>query len=60
MNKTRPFIFIFKSLFKIYPSDLKDFDYLTTLPKFVFGQIMTLEVDNSIKVSPMYSSSTLN
>ena len=30
-------------------ADLKDFDYLTTLPKFVFGQVIALEVDNSIK-----------
>jgi hypothetical protein len=29
--------------------DLKDFDYLTTLPKYVFGQIIALEVNNSIK-----------
>lgn len=27
---------------------LKDFDYLTTLPKYVFGKIIALEVDNSI------------
>ncbi len=30
-------------------TDLKDFDYLTTLPKFVFSPIISLEVDNSIK-----------
>lgn len=30
-------------------SSLKDFDYLTTLPKYVFGEIIALEVDNSIK-----------
>jgi len=29
--------------------DLKDFDYLTTLPKYVFSEIIALEVDNSIK-----------
>lgn len=29
--------------------DLKDFDYLTTLPKYVFSDIIALEVDNSIK-----------
>ena len=29
-------------------TDLKEFDYLTTLPKFVFGKIIALEVDNSI------------
>lgn len=28
---------------------LKDFDYLTTLPKYVFGEIIALEVENSIK-----------
>ena len=28
---------------------LKDFDYLTTLPKFVFGKTIALEVNNSIK-----------
>ena len=30
-------------------TNLKDFDYLTTLPKFVFGQIIALEMNNSIK-----------
>lgn len=30
-------------------TDLKDFDYLTTLPKFVFGQIIAMEVYNPIK-----------
>lgn len=30
-------------------TDLKDFDYLTTLPKYVFGKIIALEVDNNIK-----------
>ncbi len=29
-------------------SDLKDFDYLITLPKYVFGKIIALEVNNSI------------
>jgi len=29
--------------------NLNDFDYLTSLPKFVFGQIIALEVNNSIK-----------
>jgi len=28
---------------------LKDFDYLTTLPKYVFGKYIALEVENSIK-----------
>jgi len=28
---------------------LKDFDYLTTLPKYVFGKCIALEVKNSIK-----------
>jgi len=28
---------------------LKDFDYLTTLPKFVFGKIIAIETYNSIK-----------
>lgn len=27
---------------------LKDFDYLTTLPKFLFSNVIALEVDNSI------------
>ena len=30
-------------------TSLKDFDYLTTLPKYVFSDIIALEVDNSIK-----------
>ncbi|MFH1462290.1 MAG: hypothetical protein ABIG08_01130 [bacterium] len=30
-------------------TSLKDFDYLTTLPKYVFGEIIALEVENSIK-----------
>jgi hypothetical protein len=30
-------------------TDLKDFDYLTALPKYVFGDIIALEVYNSIK-----------
>ena len=30
-------------------TDLKDFDYLITLPKFVFGKIIAIEVFNSIK-----------
>jgi len=29
--------------------DLRDFDYLTTLPKYAFGKIIALEVDNSIQ-----------
>ncbi|MBU1137236.1 hypothetical protein KKD72_02640, partial [Patescibacteria group bacterium] len=28
---------------------LKDFDYLTTLPKYLFGQIIALEVYQPIK-----------
>ncbi len=28
---------------------LKDFDYLTTLPKYVFSEVIALEVENSIK-----------
>ncbi len=28
--------------------DLKDFDYLKTLPKFLFGKVIALEVENSI------------
>jgi hypothetical protein len=28
---------------------LKDFDYLTTLPKYVFGEVIALEVYNTIK-----------
>ena len=30
-------------------TSLKDFDYLTTLPKFVFGKIIAIEAYNSIK-----------
>jgi len=30
-------------------TDLKDFDYLTTLPKFIFGNIIAIETNNSIK-----------
>ena len=30
-------------------TDLKDFDYLKTLPKYVFGEVIALEVYNSIK-----------
>lgn len=30
-------------------TSLKDFDYLTTLPKYVFGKVIALEVNNSIK-----------
>jgi len=30
-------------------TSLKDFSYLTTLPKYVFGKIIALEVNNSIK-----------
>ncbi len=30
-------------------TDLKDFDYLTTLPKFVFGSVIAIEVFNPIK-----------
>lgn len=30
-------------------TDLKDFDYLITLPKYVFGNIIALEVNNPIK-----------
>ena len=30
-------------------TDLKQFDYLTSLPKFVFGQTIAIEVENSIK-----------
>jgi hypothetical protein len=29
--------------------DIKSFDYLNTLPKYVFGKVMALEVENSIK-----------
>jgi hypothetical protein len=29
-------------------SSLKDFDYLKTLPKFIFGDTIAIEVDNSI------------
>jgi len=30
-------------------TSLKDFEYLTTLPKYIFGQVIALEVENSIK-----------
>jgi|SRR3989344_142807 len=30
-------------------TSLKDFDYLTTLPKWVFGEVIAIEVYNSIK-----------
>lgn len=30
------------------PKNLKDFDYLKTLPEFLFGDVMAIEVDNSI------------
>lgn len=30
-------------------TSLQDFDYLTTLPKYVFGQIIAIEVENSIQ-----------
>lgn len=30
-------------------TSLSDFDYLTTLPKYVFGEIIALEVENSIQ-----------
>ncbi|MDP2934303.1 MAG: hypothetical protein Q8N59_00825 [bacterium] len=30
-------------------TDLKDFDYLTTLPKYVFGEIIAIETYNSIE-----------
>ena len=30
-------------------TNLKDFDYLTTLPKFIFGNIIAIETSNSIK-----------
>jgi len=32
-----------------FVTDLKDFDYLTSLPKYVFGDIIALELDNSIE-----------
>ncbi len=32
-----------------YVRSIKDFDYLKTLPKFLFGKIMAIEVDNGIK-----------
>jgi hypothetical protein len=28
---------------------IKDFDYLTTLPKYIFGKLIAIEVDNTIK-----------
>lgn len=32
-----------------YADSLRRFDYLTTLPKFVFGRVIALEIDNSIE-----------
>jgi hypothetical protein len=32
-----------------FVTNLNDFDYLTTLPKFVFGDIIALELDNPIE-----------
>ncbi len=32
-----------------FAKKLKDFDYLKTLPEFLFGEIIAIEVDNSIK-----------
>lgn len=43
--------------------NLKDFDYLKTLPKFLFGDIIALEADNSIAQQlkfKKYLSETLN
>jgi len=34
---------------KHFVDSLRDFDYLTTLPKYVFGKILAIEVENSIK-----------
>ncbi len=31
-----------------FPKNLKDFDYLKTLPEFLFGDVMAIEVDNGI------------
>ncbi|MCD6550303.1 hypothetical protein J7K24_02040, partial [bacterium] len=31
-----------------FPKKLKDFEYLKTLPEFIFGDVIGLEVDNSI------------
>jgi hypothetical protein len=39
----------FKRKDKHLVTSLEDFDYLTTLPKFVFGKIIAIEVYNSIK-----------
>lgn len=32
-----------------YAKSLKDFDYLKTLPRFLFGPVMAIEVDNGIE-----------
>lgn len=32
-----------------YANSKKDFDYLKNLPDFVFGEVMAIEIDNSIK-----------
>lgn len=35
-------------------SSLKDFDYLTTLPKFVFSNVIALEINSSIEEQIKY------
>ncbi|MCD6177724.1 hypothetical protein J7K03_00455 [bacterium] len=37
-----------------FPKKLSDFDYLKTLPKFVFGDVIALEMDNSISTQLKY------
>jgi len=45
----------------IHPvSDLKQFDYLTSLPKFVFGNVIAIEVENSISVQLRFKDYLVN
>lgn len=39
---------------KHFVTSLKDFDYLVTLPKYAFGKILAIEVENSIKDQIMF------
>ncbi len=41
-------------------NNLKDFDYLTTLPKYLFGKILAIEVFNSIKEQEKFKKYIIN
>jgi len=43
-----------------HPTKLSQFDYLTTLPKYVFGKIIALEMYNSIKQQLEYKKDIIN